>query len=91
MYFVDYGALATFLHIQDTFSRFSVISFWGTKKKEEQTAEMVKESAISDRMAIFWTPEITMAGKYSIFTGELFQDFCTTHNIVLQTVIPGRH
>ena len=34
MDFVDYVDHATFLHIQDTFSRFSVIIFLGTKKKE---------------------------------------------------------
>ena len=33
--FVDYGDFATFLRIRDTFSRFSVIVFIGTKKKEE--------------------------------------------------------
>ena len=33
MYFVDYGDYAAFLHIQDTFSRFSVVVFTGSKKK----------------------------------------------------------
>ena len=44
-------------------------SFLGAKKKEEQTAEMVKSSTISDRIAIFGTPEILMAGKDSRFIG----------------------
>ena len=51
MDFVDYGDHATFLRIQDTFSRFSVVIFLGTKKKAEQTAEMVKESVISEWIA----------------------------------------
>ena len=51
MDFADYGIHAAFLHIQDTFSSFSVVIFMGTKKKEEQTAEMVKERAISERIA----------------------------------------
>ena len=48
MDFVDYGNQATFLHIRDTFSRFPLITFTGTKKKEEQTAEMAKETVISE-------------------------------------------
>ena len=51
MDFVDYGDRAAFLRIRDTFSRFSAIIFSGAKKKEEQTAEMAKESAISEYVA----------------------------------------
>ena len=32
MDFVDYGGYATFLHIQDTFSRFTAIIFWHREK-----------------------------------------------------------
>ena len=85
--FVDYGDLATFLHIRDNFSRFSAIVFLGTKK-EERTAEMVRESAISNRMAVFGTPGITAVGKDSRFTGGLSR-FPNARNIVLQSVIPG--
>ena len=52
---------------------------------------MVKESAISERMAVFGTPEIMMVGKDPRFNGGTFQDCRMTHNIVLQTVIPGHH
>ena len=52
MDFADYGDHATFLYIQDTFSRFSVIAFIGTKKLEEQTAEMVRETMISNWIAV---------------------------------------
>ena len=55
MDFVDYGGGATFLHIRDTFSRFSAIILRG-EEKGERTAEMVKESAISDRISIFGDP-----------------------------------
>ena len=46
MCFADYGDFATFLRIQATFSRFSAIILRGANKKEEQTAEMVREKAI---------------------------------------------
>ena len=58
MDFVDYGDHATFLHIQDTFSRFSAVSFLGTKKRGEQTAEMVRETVISNWLDVFGAPEI---------------------------------
>ena len=35
MDFVDFVDLAIFLHIQDTFSRFSAIVYLGTKKKNK--------------------------------------------------------
>ena len=91
MDFVDYGRHATFLRIQDTFSRFPVIIFLGTKKKQEQTSEMVKASAISEWVASFGAPEITMVYKDSRFVGGIFQDFCNARNIISQTVIPGHH
>ena len=75
MDFSDYGDYAAFLHIQDTFSRFSVIILLGANKKEEQTAGMVKQSLISDRVAIFGTPEILMVGKDSRFIGGFFSRF----------------
>ena len=53
MDFVGYGDYSTFLHIRDTFSRFSAIIFLGDKKKGEQTAEMVKESVISEWIPFF--------------------------------------
>ena len=36
MDFLDYGHFATFLHIQDTFSRFSAIIFTGAKKNKHR-------------------------------------------------------
>ena len=52
MDFAEYGDLGNPLHIQDLFSRFSVTSFLGAKKKEEQTARAVQGSAISDWAAV---------------------------------------
>ena len=52
---------------------------------------MVKVSAISDWVAIFGTPEILMVGEYSRFTGGIFQDFCTSRNVIFRTAIPGHH
>ena len=65
--------------------------FFRGKKKEEQTAGMLKERANSEWIAFFGTPEITTAGKDSRFTGGIFQDFCKSRNVILQTAIPGRH
>ena len=60
-------------------------------KKEEQSAEMVKESMISDWISMFGAPGILMVGKDSRVIGENFQDSPTSHNIILQTAIPGHH
>ena len=90
MDFADYGNHAAFLRIQDTFSRFSVIIF-RRREKEEQTAEAVKASVISESMAFFGTPEITTVDKDSRFVGGIFQDSCTARNVILQTAIPGHH
>ena len=71
---LDCGDLSTFLHIHDAFSRFSVIVYSGAKKKEEQTADMVNESAISDWAAVFGAPEIMMVGQDSRFIEKLFRN-----------------
>ena len=91
MDFVDYGGCATFLHIQDTSSRFSVAILLGTKKREEQTAEMAREAVISNWLAVFGAPDILIVDKDERSIGNIFQDFCTSRNITLQTVIPGHH
>ena len=52
---------------------------------------MVGESAISDRIAIFWAPGISMLGKDSGFTAGIPQELRAAHNIIPQTVIPRRH
>ena len=83
MDFGDYGDHATFLHIRDTFSRFSVVIFLGTKKREEQTAEMVRETVISNWLAVFGAPDILVVDKDKRFVGKIFQDFCTHTAILL--------
>ena len=40
---------------------------------------------------MFGAPEIMAVGKDSRFIGNVFRDFCTARNIVLQAVIPGHH
>ena len=72
MDFADYGDLATFLHIQATFSRFSAIVFLGTKKVEEQTAETVRGIMISNWLAVFGAPGIMVVDKDSGFIGASF-------------------
>ena len=52
---------------------------------------MVRETVISNWLAVFGTPDILVVDKDKRFTGEIFQDFCTSRNITLQTVIPGHH
>ena len=46
---------------------------------------------ILNGIAVFGTPEILLVCKDKRFIGEIPQDFCTDHNIILQTVIPGHH
>ena len=72
MDFVDYGDFAAFLNIQDTLSRFSAIILMGSKKNEEQTAEMVRGEAISNWMAMFGAPGIIVVDKDSRFVGGDF-------------------
>ena len=44
---------------------------------------------MSNWLAAFWTPDINVVDKYSLFIGRDFQDPRTACNIALQTVIPG--
>ena len=74
MDFVDYGDYATFFAHSIYFCAFLCHYFLGAKKKEEQTAEMAKESAISERISFFATPGIMgimMVGKDSRFIGGI--------------------
>ena len=66
-----WGLFCTFEILSHDFRR---LRFLGTKKKEEQTAEMVRVSAISNWMAVFGTPGI-MVGKDSRFIGCVWGDF----------------
>ena len=58
-------------------------------KKEKQTSEMVRWNAISNWSAVFGAPEITVADIDSRFFWEVFLEFCTARDIILQVVIPG--
>ena len=91
MDFSDYWDLPNVLHIRDTFSRFSAIALSGTKKQEAQAAEIVKEIAIPNWLAVFKAPGIMEVLGDSGFIGEVFQEFCNARNIALQTAIPGHH
>ena len=51
-------------------------------KKEERTSEIVRESAISNRLAVFGAPGIMATDKNSRFNGKVFREFCTGRNIV---------
>ena len=89
--FLGYGDFATFLRIQDTFSHFSAIVLRGvSKKKEEQTAEMVRGKVIPNWLAVFGAPRIIVVDKDSRFIGGILQEFRTARNIVSQAEIP-RH
>ena len=63
----------------------------GSKKKEEQTAEIAEESIISEWVSFWGSPEIMMVGEDSSFIGGILQEFCTSRNIISQTAIPGNH
>ena len=61
------------------------------KKKEDQTEEMVRESAIPNGLAVFGAPGIMATDKDSIFIWNVFVEFRTARNIVPQSVIQGHH
>ena len=86
--FVDSGEYDTFLHIYDTFSRFSVSVFSGDGGRRTNIGNG-RETAISNWIAVFGEPDIPTVDKYMGSIGEIFQDFCSSRNIVLQTAIPG--
>ena len=83
------GDYAAFLHIRDTFSRYSLEVFTWAKKKGEQTAEMALETSIPNWLSVFGAPYIWIADKDMGFIGNIFQDFCSARNVALQTIIPG--
>ena len=66
-------------------------SFYGGKEKEEQTAEMPRGGVISNWLSVFGAPGVIVVDKDSMAIEEKFQDFCTSRNIALRTVIPGHH
>ena len=61
--FVDYGGYAAFLHIHDTFSRFSVAVFIGAKKDVGHTSEMALDTAIAHGYSAFGAPDIWIVYK----------------------------
>ena len=89
MGFADYGACVASLHAHDTFPRFSVVVFTGAEKKDVGTVGIVREAAISHGSSAFGAPEIIVVDIDLVFTGEVFQEFRTPRNIVLQAVIHG--
>ena len=77
MDFVDYGDYPAFLRIRDTFSRFSVIALTGgwvvvVVGGEEKSAEMVRESAISNWLSVFGETEIIVVDKDLAIIGSGF-------------------
>ena len=68
-------------------SRFSIIAFVVSRK---QTAAIVRESAISQRMSVCGAPKIMFPDKDVRLISGNFQGFCTERNIALRTDIP-RH
>ena len=62
-----------------------------TKKKEEQTSEMVRRNAISNWPEAFGSPGIAATDKDSRFNGEVFRELRTSRNIIPQSVIPRHH
>ena len=75
MDFVDYGEYATFLHIRDAFSLFSVAVFIGGNKKGAQTGEMAIETAMSHWLAAFGAPDILIVRQEMGDICNIFQDF----------------
>ena len=63
--------------------------FTGTKKKEEQTTEMIRGKVVPNRSAVFGTPGIIVVDKDPRFIGKFLKS-SHIRNIVFRTVIP-RH
>ena len=59
------------------------------EEKEDQTAEMVKGSIISDRIAFLGGARNNDVVQIFHIRGEFFHDFRTSRNVILQTAIPG--
>ena len=85
------GGHATFFTFTRHFFSFFGSGFLGTKKRDEQTAEMVCETMISNWLAVFGAPDILIVDKDRISIGEIFQDFRASRNITLQAAIPWHH
>ena len=91
MDFVDYGDRAAFSTRSRHILAISRIGIYRGFEKGWRNAEMARGKVISNWSAAFWAPEIIAVDKAPMPIGEVFQDFCTSRNIVLQSVIPGRH
>ena len=87
MDFVDYGGSCDLLAHPGHFFSFFGGDFLGAKKLEE-TAEVVRETAISNWLAVFGAPGILVAGKEKRFIVEILHDLCASPNSTLQAVSP---
>ena len=90
MNLVDYGDRATSNHLQDTFSRYSGVTFIRTKNKKEQTAGKVVRAVLTYSASFFGTPDIILTDSASRVNWSKFSQFRNGRNITLQTVIHRR-
>ena len=74
-------------------TRFLVFQWRFSRKKETRRTNRGNGqwAMISNWLAVFGAPDILVVDKDKRFIGEIPQDFCTYHNIVMQTVIPRHH
>ena len=89
MDFADYGDPETLLHLRDTFSRYSMVTFIGTKTKTEQTADTVVNAILTNWVSFARTPDIILPDKDSTAIASKVSQFCNVRYITLQKVIPG--
>ena len=72
MDFVDSGDRGTFLHLQDTFSSYSSITFIRTKTEKGQTDGKVSHVVLTQCASFFGTPCILLNCKDPRFNGSEF-------------------
>ena len=64
---VDIGGHANFPHIEDNSSQFSTIVFTGSKKKEENTDEIIRDTMLANWIGIFWKTAIIITDNDGVY------------------------
>ena len=80
------------IHFMDSFSRFSVLKYFGDKNSEKgEPTEKAIKSFMANWMAYFGTPRILFTDPDPIFTSGEFKQMSEGFNISLITTPPDHH
>ena len=84
-----------FLHMQDAFTRFSVLRHTGTtkekKKMESKASERLLETIVSGWISIFGVPRIIMGDMDARFTSHTFERFCAVNHMSFLATPAKKH